>query len=702
MSRKPRSKRERRKQPAPSVGPRVDWRVPCAVAGLCVVHFVLAVTSVLHKSNTYDELAHLTRGYSYRLTDDFRLGPPHPPLAHYWASLPGAGEAIKFPRLDQPAWHESDVWTIGREFFYYKNLGNAAIIDSLLWSGRAMIALWSVALGLLVFFWSRRLFGTAGGLLSLTLFAFSPTMLAHGRLVTTDCAVALFFLCSLGTIWWMLHRISPASVALSAASLACLFLAKMSAVLIIPVGIVLLAIRLVNREPLVVSLGRLRREIRSRLGKAGCCAAVMAIWIVVVYAAIWGAYGFRYDAMRNAVAGQDRFFSPNGVPEGKTIWEHQLRGLDHLKPVIGWLREHRVFPEAYIYSAVFSSQTARGRNAFLNGQINITGFRWYFPYTFLVKTPLPLFGLLALAAGAPFVRKRTTAGQEPGEASRGHRVLRFLYRSSPLLVFFVVYWAASLRSNLNIGHRHVMPTYPVLFILCGACAAWLGASSRWVRGLVPAMCGLFILASLSIYPDYLAYFNWTIGGPDKAYYHLVDSSLDWGQDLPGLAAYLDRRKRDGQTGNVYVSYFGSGKERAVEHFGIEATMLPLRLSADATGDYAYRPGLYIISATNLQQVYNSDRSNVWTKKLEDAYQQFRPAFEKLATTANTDTARQPFTAEKFRKAFDQFQRRRFARLCAYLRTREPDHLVHHTILVFDLDAQELAAALEGPPPYPRQ
>ena len=97
------------------------------VALLCLVHFVLAVTSVLHKSNTYDELAHLTRGYSYWMTDDYRLGPPHPPLAHYWAALPGHFANPKFTTLKQDAWYKSDVWTVGRQFFYYKNLGNAEI-----------------------------------------------------------------------------------------------------------------------------------------------------------------------------------------------------------------------------------------------------------------------------------------------------------------------------------------------------------------------------------------------------------------------------------------------------------------------------------------------------------------------------------------------------------------------------------------------
>ena len=680
-----------RKSRLDALAGRKSWPVAAAVTGLCLVHFLLAVTSVRHKSNTYDELAHLTRGYSYAMTEDYRLGPPHPPLAHIWASLPGRGLAVKFPPLDQDAWRTSDPWVIGREFFYYRNLGNAEIIDTLLFRGRAMIAVLSAALGIAVFVWSRRLFGTAGALISLTLYAFSPTMLAHAHLVTTDCAVALFFMCSLGTIWWMLHRLTLASVLCSAAALAGLFLSKMSAVMIIPVGVVLLVMRLIRREPLTARFGKRTWEVASRSKRFGLYMCVMVFWIAVVWTAIWAAYGFRYEAMRSTADGEQRFYSPNGVPEGKTVWEHQLRKLPTMQRVTPWLREHRVLPEAYIYSAVLSQQTARGRMSFLNGDVDIFGFRWFFPYAFAVKTPLPLFGILGAALAVPLYMRsgRGKSGKDDVGAPRT-APWGFIYRTAPLWVFFVLYWAASISSHLNIGHRHILPTYPVLFIFCGSIAAYLHARSQVVRALAPVLCGLFVLAGLSIYPNYLAYFNWFAGGPRHAWRHLVDSSLDWGQDLPGLAACLDSHP-SGDVGDVYVAYFGSGKELAVRHFGIEARMLPMRLADDATGDYSYRPGRYAISATDLQQIYSGRRD--WTDELEQRYQSFLPSLERLVQTPDDPEARKPFTERRFRKAFDTFAKDRFARLCAYLREREPDDQVSHTIMIYSLDSAALDEAL---------
>lgn len=697
-----RGKTTKRKQSAPA-GDRAQpaWRryaVPGGVAALLVLHYALALLSVRHKSNTYDELAHLTRGYSYTLTDDFRLGPPHPPLAHYWAALPGRRMPVKPPKRDQAAWRTSDVWTIGRQFFYYRNIGNAAIIDTLLFRGRAMIALWSVACGLLVYVWSRRLFGIAGGLLSVALFAVSPTVLAHARLVTTDCAVTLFFLAGLTGVWWVLHTISVTSVLFGAAALSCLFLSKMSAPLIIVVGLVLLVMRLIDRQPLSVRWRGRGLTIGSRPKRLACWLGVMVVWVVLVWVSIWGAYGFRYAAMTGPDADRSRFYSPSRIPEDKTVWAYQLRGLDDLAPVIYFLRDHRLLPEAYVYSAAFAAQTARGRNAFLNGRMNILGFRGYFPYTFLVKTPLPLLALIGVAVVCIGAGLRSAVPGPLDAPAGGLPVRGVLWQGAPLWVFLAIYWMVSIRSHLNIGHRHILPTYPVLFVLCGAAAVLPRSGVRRLRWLTPGLLTLYSVASMSIFPNYLTYFNWIAGGPDHAYRHLVDSSLDWGQDLPGFATWLDHRRAANPREPIYLAYFGSGGDLAVSHFGIDCPTLPMRLNDDARGDFHYRPGCYAISATVLQQVYFNPGDYRWTPELETRYQRLRSRFDPFIESADTSETRNRFANRAFARAFHQFDKLRLGRLCAYLRRREADENINHTILIYRLDADALGAALDGDPP----
>ena len=87
-----------------------------------------------------------------------------------------------FPTRDQRAWHVSDVWTLSDQFFYAP--GRDA--DALLFAARVPVAIVGAFLGAIVFFWSRRLFGTGGAYVSFVLYVFSPTMLANGALATSD------------------------------------------------------------------------------------------------------------------------------------------------------------------------------------------------------------------------------------------------------------------------------------------------------------------------------------------------------------------------------------------------------------------------------------------------------------------------------------------------------------------------------------
>jgi len=76
--------------------------------------------------------------------------------------------------------------------------------------------------------------------------------------------------------------------------------------------------------------------------------------------------------------------------------------------------------------------------------------------------------------------------------------------------------------------------------------------------------------------DYLAYFNQVAAGPKNGYKHLVDSSLDWGQDLPALRSWLAQNPDRFGTGQRYLAYFGTALP---EWYGIKATSLPCDRSA---------------------------------------------------------------------------------------------------------------------------
>src|SRR6185295_8529389 len=191
---------------------------------------------------------------------------------------------------------------------------------------------------------------------------------------------------------------------------------------------------------------------------------------------------------------------------------------------------------------------------------------------FAVKTPLPL---ILLAAAALFFAFR----------SRAPRAEWFLWLP------VAIYTALTIAQRLNIGHRYLLPIYPFLCVAAGRAAARL-VESRRARLAVGALLAWYAAGTLLLHPHYLAYFNETIGGPRHGYRWLVDSNLDWGQDLPGLAAYL----REHHEENVKLSYFGIADPA---YYGITAERLP-GFPPPAHMTAGVNPGdLLAVSATNL-------------------------------------------------------------------------------------------------------
>ena len=164
----------------------------------------------------------------------------------------------------------------------------------------------------------------------------------------------------------------------------------------------------------------------------------------------------------------------------------------------------------------------------------------------------------------------------------------------PYGFLLIVYWATAINTKLNIGHRHILPTYPAMFILFGAASHWFRQHGRlrWIMSSAVLLCVFLLVGEcFATYPHYLAYFNWVAGGPANGYKHLVDSSLDWGQDLPGLKRWLKEHDLDapGKV-PVYLAYFGKAEPA---HYQIHARDL---CSTEPHSPVRLTGGVYCISA----------------------------------------------------------------------------------------------------------
>lgn len=652
--------------------------VAFAVLSLLGLQYWMAVGSKLNHSTTSDELAHLTGGYSYWKFRDYRLHPENGILPQRWAALPAWLGGAHPPSIKSEEWRKSDVWMVGYDFFY--NQGNDH--ERWLLAGRAMIALFASATGLLVFIWSRHLWGTIGGLLSLGFYAFSPTVLAHGALITSDMCMAFFFLAAVGAYWKHLHSANPRDWILSACMFGLACVAKFSAVLLLPMMAAMALARAWHPDVL-----RFRgRTLASRPGKLAAITLSTVGQGLVAIVIIWAFYGFRYQAFNPDLPAAEHFIRP---------WEWVRFNIGAQGKIVDLAASLKLLPEGFLYGYAYTIESVIARGAFLDGEYSIHGWVSFFPKAFLYKTPLPL--LLALAAAAILTGLKWRALAAP----RFKTVSRHLYRLIPLLVLISVYWLFSLTTNLNIGHRHILPTYPVLFILVGLLgqAATQAFAHRRRSGfalaiLILGLWGTFCFDSWRIRPYYIAYFNQIAGGPENGYKHLVDSSLDWGQDLPSLKLWLDTHRRPKEP--LYLSYFGTS---IPDFYRIKAIMMPtINDFGKPRPWYWCEPGLYAISATMLQHVYMPQRGE-WTEQNEREYQELKlnePNFRALkASPYGHPELMRDVTPIQWGIAWSRFEQLRFTRLCQYLRARQPDAMIGYSILVFRLDQAELDAAIGG-------
>ena len=180
------------------------------------------------------------------------------------------------------------------------------------------------------------------------------------------------------------------------------------------------------------------------------------------------------------------------------------------------------------------------RVAFLDGEESVDGWLRYFPEAFALKTPLAFIALLAWAVAEGLKRTR-------GRSFDGW------FLALPALAFSAV----SIASRFNIGHRHLTPLYPILCIAIAPLAVHLSArgAKRAVVAILVASC--FVSFAFAT-PGYLSYFNVLAGGRRGAAHHLVDSNLDWGQDLGRLRTWMDGH----DVHEIDLAYFGTADPAA--------------------------------------------------------------------------------------------------------------------------------------------
>ena len=504
------------------VGPQ---NIATAVLAVCLVVFaVKAVSSLRGESATWDETHYF--GVGKRLLETGRWDFPgsilHPPLSYYLASL---------PLLSEPS--DPDLWQPDPARAGESSYRGAADVargqtllssptnqgDRLLIRSRLMMVALGLLLGIFVFRWALELHGPWGGMLAIVLYAFCPNLLAHTRLITPDIALTTFAFLAMYFLWRTLDTGQRRQALLCGVTLGLALLSKYTALVFVPVGLL---------------LALLARPWSKRL--VGNLLLASCVGLAVLAA------GYRFNL--------------------EPLWA----GIAHQR-----------------------TQADGTMNAFLAGEHSRTGWWYHQLVAFLLKTPIAM--LILLGASLVLAMRNLRA---PNRCADRMRDLFLLLPAVTVVVFFSI-------NRSSIGLRYILPAYPFLFVWVARVVPAL-ATSRIRIAVLALLVGWHVAASTFIHPHYLAYFNEIAGGPANGHRYLVDSNLDWGQDLKGLASFM----HEAGIPRISLSYFGSDEP---SRYGIQYAPLPsFVLQGSPPEEWPLRLGRYVaISATNLEGVHFANK-----------------------------------------------------------------------------------------------
>jgi hypothetical protein len=496
---------------------------------LLLVMLAQLVSASPQQSAAFDEGYSLTYGYGYLRGGDARLSRgQNPPLTNAFLALPVLlKDNIIFP---DKAWAKDDIFGFTDELLWKGNVDRAAQMIQLARLPEMALVL---ILACVVFAFTRFLFNEEAAQWALLLCAFDPNLLAHGHTAGTDLGVTLFMLSSV-FVWTTALKQSSWKRAVVAGLLAgAAFSTKYSAAWLVPI-LALIALLYPG----------LRDQFLKRCGFA-MLAGLLALLV------IWGTFQFSIGPL-----------SPGelAVPA----------------------------PQYWQSLAAVRTRVELSTPAFMLGQVSPTGFLDYYPFVFLVKTPLPTLIFLALGAIALIIRHRRAD------------VSAWL----PPLLFFL----AAMFGGLNLGYRLMLPVLPFALMIAGLGASALVSDRLWGRigafytgrRVIAGLLSVWLIFDvLAANANHLAYFN-TLVSREHDYQVLVDSNLDWGQDWIVLQQWRHAHPLD----RLSVAYYGSARPQAYDLD--DAELLPsfslndYGPEIDGFTAHALPPGTYAISASSLQ------------------------------------------------------------------------------------------------------
>ncbi|WP_417392605.1 ArnT family glycosyltransferase [Gimesia sp.] len=443
---------------------------------------------------------------------------------------------------------------------------------------------------LLVYFWLYRRRGYPAAFFGAALITFSPSMLAHFSLATTDACFTLSALISLAVLTCYWKRPGLRNLFWLAFAVAVAISVKYSGLFLLPCVLLVLAFN--SLPPGAALNGRTLWAVTRKLTLS------FSLFLLFLLPLIWACHLFQSGGPLKAASFAE-------TPDD-SAWVRVLGRGAVAAQVMDFAHSQLKSPAPLTGILYQVNHNSDGHDAYLMGEFSETGWWYYFPLTWVFKsTPVELlFTILGLILSLFFLyhvgksfRNSSTDKPDAGPQDQAASATQAATDHAPAiwLLAACVLMGMLFTSRINIGQRYLLTLYPllILFTIDQFCRWNQRRNDRVI--LLAVFCVAFQIVSFaSVKPHYLSYFNSFVGGPAAGHLLLLDSNLDWGQDLPAMQAMLAELPPD-ERETCLLHYFGTTRP---ESYGIKAHPL----NQDVLKNLDQRKYL-VLSANYLQGLY---------------------------------------------------------------------------------------------------
>jgi hypothetical protein len=540
--------------------------------------FVLVCNTITQTTPVWHESSQLLAGLNIWNFGRFDTQEVNPPLVRSIVTLP---VLTLSPNLDEKKFNRPSInrneFAMG-EILLKENVGK----ERLLFIVARLTNLVFILIGIIFCcVYATKLYGETSGCLVLSIICFSPFFLGHSATIMNDIPTGLMGMIAVFFFWKWLKRPELLETIIAGIMLGLAELSKFTLLIFYPLFLVLWLLyqlpdyHLLRFKNIMLQFGNL------------CILYIVSIFVINCGYLGDGTFtqleAFRFKSIlltgkstleKIPYGGANRF---EGTLLGKLpvpIPASMVRGIDLQK---------------YDFE--------RGLPSYLRGEFSDHGWWYYYLYALLIKTPLGTIGLFLLAIFCTFFQKGYNASW------RDEMVM--------LLPGIVLLTFVSSQTGFSVHSRYIIPTLPFFFIWMSKVGKVFSQRKRFLQVLVSILFFWSVVSSLWVYPHSISYFNELAAilptpkellapqepkgtpfiisllnsGSRNGGRHLLDSNIDWGQDL----FYLEKWSlQHPEVTKINTAVYGS--------YPLEQTKIPTK-SMPPINDP--QPGWYALSVNYL-------------------------------------------------------------------------------------------------------